>query len=63
MKLITFEDIRKLNIEPGDCYQWVSEMIADKQSVELPPKISMKPFNDVFAMLCSVSFPIRFWSA
>ena len=57
MKLITFEDIRKLNIDPEDCYQWVSEMIADKKSVELPAKISMKPFEGVFCnvMPCILS--------
>lgn len=57
MKLITFEDIQKLNIEPGECYQWVSEMIADKKSAELPAKISMKPFDGVFCnvMPCILS--------
>ncbi|MCI8358476.1 MAG: ornithine cyclodeaminase [Lachnospiraceae bacterium] len=57
MKLVTYEDIRKLNIAPGDCYQWVSEMIADKKSVDLPAKISMKPFDGVFCnvMPCIIS--------
>lgn len=27
MKLITFEDIQNLNINPYLCYEWVSEMI------------------------------------
>ena len=48
MKVITFEDIRKLNIAPKTCYQWVEEMIEDKASVILPAKISMKPMDGVF---------------
>lgn len=48
MKLITFEDIQKLNIDPHLCYEWVSEMIANKKTADLPEKISMHPKDDVF---------------
>lgn len=48
MKQITFSDIVNLNISPCLCYQWVSKMIADKKESILPPKISMKPADDVF---------------
>lgn len=48
MKVVTFEDISRLNIAPEQCFKWVDEMIAGKQNVLLPPKISMKPFEGVF---------------
>lgn len=48
MKQITFGDIVNLNISPSLCYQWVSEMIANKKESILPPKISMKPADEVF---------------
>lgn len=48
MKLITFDDIRNLNISPLTCYQWVSEMIVNKKNTTLPPKISLKPKDNVF---------------
>lgn len=48
MKLITFEQIKKLNISPNDCYSWVEDMIKNKKSAILPPKISMKPAPDIF---------------
>ena len=43
MKIISFEDIRNLNITPQTCLQWVSDMIANKKEALLPAKISMKP--------------------
>lgn len=57
MKLIDFEDVRKLNIDPRLCYQWVSEMIQNKGDVLLPPKISLKPAEGVFCnvMPCIIS--------
>ena len=41
MKIISFDDIRALDISPLHCYDWVNEMIADKQSAFLPPKTHM----------------------
>ena len=41
MKIINFNDIKKLNIPPMECYKWVDEMIKKKSSSYLPPKISM----------------------
>lgn len=58
MKLITFDDIQKMNIAPELCYQWVSEMIANKKSVQLPTKISMKPTEDVFCNVMPCILPI-----
>lgn len=48
MKIITHTDIMKLNVDPVQCYQWVSEMLKNKQNVILPAKISMKPKEDIF---------------
>lgn len=41
MKVITFDDIRKLNINPALCYKWAEEMIERKNETILPPKISL----------------------
>lgn len=48
MKIVTFEDIKKLNIAPQICYKWVDEMIVEKKNVLLPAKISMKPTEKIF---------------
>ena len=42
MKIITFDDIKKLNIQNGTYYKWIEEIITNKDSTCLPPKISMK---------------------
>lgn len=57
MKLITFEDIQKLNIDPHLCFEWVNEMIINKKSVELPTKISMHPKEDVFCNVMPCVIP------
>lgn len=46
MKIITFEDIKKLNMSPLDCYEWAKEVVQNKNTTLLPPKISMKPNID-----------------
>lgn len=48
MKIITFEDIKKLNISVQDYYNWTVEMLKNKSKAILPPKISMKPYDGVF---------------
>jgi len=45
-KLISHEDICKLNISPIQCYRWVEEMLKEKSAADLPPKISLKPKYD-----------------
>lgn len=45
-KLVSHEDICRLNISPFQCYKWVSEMLLDKADADLPPKISLKPKHD-----------------
>ena len=42
MKVISYNDIKKLNITPIQCYEWVEEAIKQKNNAILPPKISMK---------------------
>ncbi|HPZ75214.1 MAG TPA: hypothetical protein PK723_05335 [Candidatus Pacearchaeota archaeon] len=48
MKLITFEDISRLNIPVKAYYEWTVEMIKNKADSILPPKISLKPYDGVF---------------
>lgn len=48
MKILTHKDIINLNIEPIQCYEWVSDMLENKDRVILPAKISMKPTEEIF---------------
>ncbi len=48
MKIVSFDDIRDLQVSPQLCYQWVDEMLRSKDDVLLPAKISMKPMDGVF---------------
>ncbi len=57
MKLITFEDIQKLNIDPMLCFEWVSEMIKNKKSSNLPAKISLHPFEGAFCNIMPCMIP------
>lgn len=43
MKIISFDEIRNLNISPKECYEWVEEVISNKREMLLPAKISLKP--------------------
>ncbi len=43
MEIISFDEIRSLNVDPIKCYDWVSEAIERKSEVLLPAKISLKP--------------------
>lgn len=42
MKLISFEDIRRLGIDPADCLNWVEEGLLNKDGAQLPPKMSLQ---------------------
>ena len=57
MKIITFEDIEKLHINPDTCMRWVSEMIENKKKAQLPPKISMHPADGVFCNVMPCIIP------
>lgn len=65
MKLISFEDIRRLGIDPADCLNWAEEGLLNKDGAQLPPKMSLQPTgtpgNTVTAtLLCvAVAFPER----
>lgn len=48
MKILTHSDIIDLNIEPIQCYEWVSNMLKNKGDVILPAKISIKPTEEIF---------------
>ena len=48
MKIISFDDVRALNISPVSCYTWVSEMIAHKQDSFLPAKTHMNLPGNIF---------------
>lgn len=49
MKIITEEDILKLNISPSQSIDWVKEAFSLKSRSQLPPKISLHPQgNDFF---------------
>lgn len=65
MKLISFEDIRRLGIDPADCLNWAEEGLLNKDGAQLPPKMSLQPTgtpdNTVTATLLCVAaaFPER----
>ena len=48
MKVISFDNIRSLNISHRDCYQWVSDMIENKENAFLPAKTHMNMSGNVF---------------
>lgn len=48
MRIIGFEDIKKLQISPALCVEWVNEAFIQKSTCYLPPKLSLKFENDIF---------------
>lgn len=48
MRIITHNEIMDMGITPKQCYDWVSEVIADKNDYVLPHKISLKYKEDGF---------------
>lgn len=48
MKLVTFEDIKSLQIPAKTCMDWVSDSILRKGEMTLPPKISLSPREGSF---------------
>ncbi len=65
MKIITFEDIKNLNISPKLCFEWVNDMILHKNDTILPAKISMKPIDGVFCnvMPCMLGNDGKYYSS
>lgn len=48
MRLLTFEDVKGLNISPHLSFEWVQEMLGKKGSAIVPPKISLHMDDDSF---------------
>lgn len=48
MKIISFEDIKNLNIDSCQCYKWVEEMIANKRNTVLPAKTHINLPGNIF---------------
>ena len=48
MKIVDFETIKKMDISPSLCFEWVSEMIKKKKDAFLPAKTHMNLPGNVF---------------
>ncbi|MDH6343469.1 ornithine cyclodeaminase/alanine dehydrogenase-like protein (mu-crystallin family) [Parabacteroides sp. PFB2-12] len=48
MKIISFNEIKALNISPEACIKWVYDAFCSKYTAKLPPKISMKIDEKIF---------------
>ena len=49
MKIISQDQIRRLNISPSTCVEWIKESFSLKSVAQLPAKISLHPQgNDFF---------------
>ena len=48
MKVISFEDIKALNVSPEECFCWVAEMLAKKSDAILPAKTHMNMPGNIF---------------
>ncbi len=57
MIIITDEQIKKLNINPSLCIDWVKESFMLKDNSVLPPKISLHPQGDDFFNTMPVLIP------
>lgn len=57
MKIISFDDVKSLNISPLECYQWVSEMILHKKEAFLPAKTHMNMPGNVFCNIMPCLVP------
>lgn len=48
MKIVSFDDIKNMNISPFDCFSWVDDIFYRKSEAVLPPKVSIKLDGNVF---------------
>lgn len=63
MKVISFDQIRNLEINPQQCFEWVIEALKIKNQSFLPAKISLKPgAAGVFHTTMPVMIPGMGWS-
>lgn len=58
MKIISFDDVRSLDISPVKCYEWVSDMILHKQDAFLPAKTHMSMPGNVFCNVMPSLVPV-----
>jgi len=62
MKVIKFDDIKKMEISPIQCYEWVNEALLHKNEALLPAKTSLKPFAGGFYNTMPVILPFAGWA-
>ena len=59
MKIISFNDIKSLDIPAENCFAWVSDMILNKKNTILPAKIHMNLPGNIFCNVmpstCNIS--------
>ena len=65
MKIISFDDIKGLELSPLTCIEWVDAALRNKADAQLPPKISIRPNHTqdgtfVNAMPCFVKVVSRY---
>ena len=48
MKIVSFDDVKSLDISPVHCYEWVNDMISHKADAFLPAKTHMNMPGNVF---------------
>lgn len=48
MKILTHEDIKKINIDPLESLTWVETVLKEKKNLVVPPKISLSMENNAF---------------
>lgn len=60
MKIISAEDISRLDISPAQCVEWVREALLMKYDCQLPPKVSVHPRGNDFFTTMPCLLPERF---
>lgn len=48
MIILSHKDVVDLDIDPVECYEWVSYMLMNKNNTILPKKMSIKPSDEIF---------------
>ena len=60
MRIITSEEIERLNISPAECVEWVRQAFLIKDRCQLPPKISLHPKGNDFINTMPCLLPEEF---
>ena len=61
MKVIDFNTISKLGVNPLQCVKWVEYILKNKYSCELPPKISLHMGNNISLDKLTRQYPYVFF--